>query len=95
VTAAWVYVRPEPNLYTVGHYAPDGQWHAESDHDSPEGAAARHGDEAMKATALSGLALLVTAAGAGAAEGGTPHNQPVDAPRRRLVDCPVVPHLFS
>ena len=41
MTAAWVYVRSHPDRYTVGHYAPDGEWQAESDHDSPEGAAAR------------------------------------------------------
>jgi hypothetical protein len=29
----WVYRRTEPGLYTVGFYAPDGTWHADSDHD--------------------------------------------------------------
>lgn len=30
----YVYIRSEPGLYTVGFYAPDGTWHAESDWDS-------------------------------------------------------------
>ncbi len=37
----YVYLDSEPGLYTVGFYAPDGRWIAESDHDSREGAAAR------------------------------------------------------
>lgn len=38
---AWVYVQSEANLWTVGHYAPDGKWHGDSDHTSPEKAAER------------------------------------------------------
>lgn len=37
----YVYVQSEPGLYTVGHYAPDGQWVPESDHDSKDKAAVR------------------------------------------------------
>jgi hypothetical protein len=36
-----VYLRSEPGLWTVGHYAPDGSWMPESDHDSPDKAATR------------------------------------------------------
>jgi hypothetical protein len=39
--SAYVYIRSEPGLWTVGFYAPDGAWHAESDHDTSEGAARR------------------------------------------------------
>ena len=28
----WVYIRPEPGLYAVGFYKPDGTWVPESDH---------------------------------------------------------------
>lgn len=38
---AWVYLRTEPCLWTVGHYGPDGKFVPESDHDSPEEAAKR------------------------------------------------------
>lgn len=34
------YLRGE-ELWTVGFYDPDGKWHAESDHDAPDKAAAR------------------------------------------------------
>lgn len=37
----YVYIRSEPVLYTVGFYSPDGQWHAESDHESDKRAAER------------------------------------------------------
>lgn len=37
----FVYLKSEPGLWTVGHYAPDGRWYAESDHSSPQSAAAR------------------------------------------------------
>lgn len=37
----WVYIRSEPNLWTVGFYAPDGKWQAESDHETKEAAADR------------------------------------------------------
>ena len=33
---SFVYKQSEPELWTVGHYAPDGLWIPESDHDSPE-----------------------------------------------------------
>ena len=34
----YVYIRSEPQLWTVGFYKPDGKWEPESDHSSPEGA---------------------------------------------------------
>lgn len=37
----YIYVRSEPGLYTVGFYSPDGKFHSESDHDTPEAAAKR------------------------------------------------------
>jgi hypothetical protein len=37
----YVYVLSEPGLWTVGFYAPDGQWHPESDHTSEKSAAER------------------------------------------------------
>jgi hypothetical protein len=38
---SYVYVRSEPSLWTVGHYRPTDDWEPESDHGSPEDAAAR------------------------------------------------------
>jgi len=38
---SWVYLRSEPNLWTVGFYAPDGKWNPESDHNVQEEAARR------------------------------------------------------
>ena len=37
----WVYVRSEPQLFTVGFFDPRGRWHSDSDHGSREEAAAR------------------------------------------------------
>ena len=37
----YVYIQSEPGLWTVGFYAPNGNWVAESDHESKEDAAAR------------------------------------------------------
>lgn len=37
----YVYIRSEPYLYTVGHYAPGGEWIPESDHETSDDAAAR------------------------------------------------------
>ena len=37
----YAYIKSEPQLFTVGHYAPDGTWHPESDHTDSEAAAAR------------------------------------------------------
>ncbi len=37
----WLYLQSEPGLWTVGWYEPNDKWHAESDHDSEEKAAAR------------------------------------------------------
>lgn len=37
----WVYKQTEHNLWTVGFYSPDGQWHGDSDHDDRELAATR------------------------------------------------------
>lgn len=39
--SGYVYIRSEPGLWTVGFYKPDGSWVAESDHSSPQEAAAR------------------------------------------------------
>lgn len=38
---SYVYIRSEPQLFTVGFYTPDGKWQAESDHPSREEAADR------------------------------------------------------
>jgi DNA-binding XRE family transcriptional regulator len=38
---AYVYIRSEPRLWTVGFYHPDGRWEPESDWVNPEDAAAR------------------------------------------------------
>jgi len=37
----WVYVRSESQLWTVGFYSPDGEWHPDTDWDSKEEAAKR------------------------------------------------------
>ena len=37
----YVYILSEPELWTVGFYAPDGKWNPESDHDNEESAAKR------------------------------------------------------
>jgi hypothetical protein len=37
----YVYIRTETNLWTVGFYTPDGQFHSESDWDDKENAAER------------------------------------------------------
>jgi hypothetical protein len=37
----FVYIKSEPNLYTVGHYDPQGKWVPESDWESRQKAAAR------------------------------------------------------
>ncbi len=37
----YVYIRTEPQLWTVGFYSPNGHWEPESDWDSPEKAAER------------------------------------------------------
>jgi hypothetical protein len=39
--AAYVYIRTQDDLWTVGFYTPSGKWQAESDHDEPEKAAER------------------------------------------------------
>jgi hypothetical protein len=41
MNTAWVYIRSEPHLFTVGFYDPSGKWHSDSDHDSSEDAAQR------------------------------------------------------
>jgi hypothetical protein len=38
---SWVYIKSEPELWTVGFYDPSGKWNADSDHDSREEAAKR------------------------------------------------------
>lgn len=37
----YVYKQPEPGLYTVGFYEPNGAWMPESDHQSTAAAAER------------------------------------------------------
>ena len=37
----WVFIKSEPQLWTVGFYSPDGEFHPESDHDNKESAAER------------------------------------------------------
>ena len=37
----YVYIKSEPNLWTVGFYDPNGKWIAESDYNSKEDAAER------------------------------------------------------
>lgn len=37
----WVYIKSERGLWTVGFYAPDGEWHPETDCNSTEYAAER------------------------------------------------------
>lgn len=37
----YVYIKSEPNLFTVGFYKPDGKWEPESDHSTREEAANR------------------------------------------------------
>ncbi len=37
----YVFIRSEPQLFTVGHYDPKGIWHPASDQDSPEKAASQ------------------------------------------------------
>lgn len=39
--SGYVYIKSEPNLYTVGFYKPDGKWEPESDHGNTAEAAAR------------------------------------------------------
>lgn len=38
---SYVYIRTEPQLWTAGHFTPDGQWEPESDHGSKDEAARR------------------------------------------------------
>ncbi len=37
----YVYIKSEPNLWTVGSYDPKGEWHPDTDHKSKESAAER------------------------------------------------------
>ncbi len=37
----WVYLKSEPNLYTVGFFDPNGKWNTDSDHETKEEAAKR------------------------------------------------------
>lgn len=66
----FVYVqseKPTPDnpfsLWTVGHYAPDGSWHPDSDHESREAAAERvawlNGEGASKSRADHLYAALI------------------------------------
>jgi hypothetical protein len=38
---SYVYMQTEPGKLTVGFFAPDGTWTAESDHGNPEDASKR------------------------------------------------------
>ncbi len=38
---SWVYIRSEGMLWTVGFYDPAGEFQSDSDHATPEAAAAR------------------------------------------------------
>lgn len=38
---SYVYIRSEPNLWTVGFYDPSGEWHPDSDFATREEAAKR------------------------------------------------------
>jgi len=38
---SYVYIRSEPQLWTVGFYNPDGEWMTDSDHEYKEEAAKR------------------------------------------------------
>ncbi len=37
--SAWIYIKSEPGLWTVGFYRPDGRFEPESDHESHTAAA--------------------------------------------------------
>jgi len=37
----WVYIKTQSNLWTVGFYSPDGEWHGDSDWDDSEEACKR------------------------------------------------------
>lgn len=37
----YIYIRSDPNLYTVGFYDPSGKWKSESNHSDKEEAAKR------------------------------------------------------
>lgn len=37
----YVYIMSEPNLWTVGFYAPNGEWHPDSDYGNRSEAAKR------------------------------------------------------
>lgn len=37
----YIYIRSEPQLWTVGHYTPSGKWEPESDHSTRNEAANR------------------------------------------------------
>lgn len=37
----YVYIKSEPDLWTVGFYKPDGSWEPESDHGTTDQAAER------------------------------------------------------
>lgn len=65
----YVYMRSEPNLWTVGFYRPDGRWESESDHETADAAADR-------VCRLNGTAALEARAGdyaAGTMAEGTSH----------------------
>lgn len=71
---AYVYQRSEPSLWTVGTYA-SGAWEPESDHPSPELAAARvaHLNGDMSATVVELLDELANAAAMAESEAAARH----------------------
>lgn len=62
--SAWVYIKSEPTLFTVGHYMPNGEWFPESDHAKESEAAKRvnylnGGIDAKRLEALAELEKVV------------------------------------
>ena len=41
VYIVWLYIKTEARLWTVGFYDPRGDWHSDSDHETPGQAAER------------------------------------------------------
>lgn len=67
----YVYMRSEPNLWTVGFYRPDGRWESESDHETADAAADR-------VCRLNGTAALEARAGAARLHGAFMAARPDD-----------------
>lgn len=75
----FVFIRSEPCLWTVGHYSPDGAWHAESDHPTPAQASAR-------ATRLNG-GMSEDDAGRGIVESWPKQSAPAEAATDIGAEC--------